>query len=450
MSLNPSDWIVFSCRICRNMVKVGAPMAGQQVICPSCRTKIHVPDRAPLRSEDVHPDTSATPLPEARETESKSKNLSRETWERGGRSIGGSLEFKDKLSSTKAPERQYDPYDTSQQMVRVNLKRRKEESLREDFDDPNVQRRRRRKKGKRKDDSYGSAAIKALLVLIVVLVGIVAYLLYSKKVDLQYLTGTAKKSWVAPPKTLELMAQREYMPELKATTLSFATAPTVDEMVKVIRDRERVEPKVRAYYTKSRPWIPFELRNMDKEILDVTADANFLVIPLPLANFDNRIISMEKTDEGFKVDWESFEGWCEKSWTDMMSERPATPTLMRVIMTLDSASDYFAAPFEEGDWKCYMLADVKNEHFLYGYVKRNSEIDVRVTQNIIGASGLTNDQKIAQHAVIRVRYPETAASSRQVEITEFLEKGWVFRENAIAPQSEGIPEVVPETQPSIK
>jgi hypothetical protein len=56
---------------------------------------------------------------------------------------------------------------------------------------------------------------------------------------------------------------------------------------------------------------------------------------------------------------------------------------------------------------------------------------------------LLNDPSV--HAVIRVRYPETSTNDRQVEITEVLEKGWIFREDDLP---ETLPELLPELPPA--
>ena len=119
------EWLVFTCRACRRVIKLAPAMAGKHVVCPHCRTKVTVPKDAPVIEEAP----VQSHIPAARNDDgmmSQLRGTGREPWEVGGRATGGDVEFRERLHTTSAPEMQPDP---DKAMRRVNMRRKKHESL---------------------------------------------------------------------------------------------------------------------------------------------------------------------------------------------------------------------------------------------------------------------------------------------------------------------------------
>ena len=218
----------------------------------------------------------------------------------------------------------------------------------------------------------------------------------------------------------------DYGPELRETLRKFVSAPTIDEMLPLVRDRERVEPKIRAYYTPEKPWKPLEINNTFEPGDQFTVDGDFIVLQLVLANFDQLPISLEHRGDKFLVDWESFTGWGEMSWAELTEKRPHLPVVMRVVIEKSRNTDYFNDAFSNPQThNCYLVRDFASQHILSGYTVKDSPPDVKIRQYL---QRLPEPAEMLRTlAVVRLRYPQDAKGPQQVEIVEFLENGWVVR-----------------------
>jgi hypothetical protein len=429
------EWIVFSCRACKGVVKLSPGLAGKQVICPRCRTKVSVPKDAVIVKEDA----PHNPIPASRSSDnlmSRVRGPGREEWEVGNRPIGGDLEFRERLQDTSSPEMQ--PGAPGQPKVRkVNMKRRKLERTHPDFDDPDhaVRRRTSRRKLRSHGQRFGRKFVRVLVAAVIVLAAIAGWLAWK-----QYHQPTPEPSYKpefvqkntplenAPDgkRKLETRSMAEYGPALREAVTRFVSARGVEDLLPLVRDRERVEKKIRAYYTPDNPWKPIEINNRFEPSDQFTVDGDFIVLQLVLANFDEIPISLERRGDEFLVDWESFTGYGEMSWHELTTKRPQHPVLMRVVIEKSLTTDYFNDTFSNPDTHhCYLLRDLRSEHLLSGYAAIDSTADSKIRQYLQPLAQPA--AKFRTLAVVHLRYPPNAKNSRQVEITDFLENGWVFR-----------------------
>jgi hypothetical protein len=271
---------------------------------------VTVPNDAVVIKEDaIH-----SQIPASRSSDnlvSQLRGTAREEWEVGNRPTGGDLAFRERLHDTTAPELQ--PDAPGQPRVRkVNLKRRKTERTNPDFDDPDHSARRR--STRRKSHSYSRIFRRKLvrmLIAAVILLTLVAGWLAWNQYHQPTPQPSAKPEFVqlapasanAPDgkRKLETRSMAEYGPALRETVQRFVSAATVDEILPLVRDRARVEPKIRAYYTPQRPWKPLEINNKFEPSDEFTVDGDFIVLQLVLANFDELPISLERRGDCFLV-----------------------------------------------------------------------------------------------------------------------------------------------------
>ncbi|HEX2750358.1 MAG TPA: hypothetical protein VHM91_20295 [Verrucomicrobiales bacterium] len=408
-------------------------MAGSSVVCPFCRTKVSVPDDAPVIQEEA----SQSQIPAARAGDNMMSNLrgsGREDWEIGKRPIGGDLEFRQRLHSTSTPDRH--PNAPGQPEVhRVNMRRRKHELTHGDFDDPEQASRRRsgRRKIRSHGQAFGKTMVRGLVVCVIILAGAVGWLAWN-----QYHKpkpeSTRKPQWVQQgavttlepggPK-LETRSIVEYGAALRETVTRFVSAPTLDEMLKHVRDRARVEPKIRAFYHKDNPWHPIEIRNTFDPAESVKVDGNFITFQLSLANYDEVPIGLERKGDAFLVDWECFTAYGDLTWDELQSRRPQQPVLMRAVIEHSVNTDYFNGAFTEAKYHCYLVRDLKSRHLISGYCLKDSPLDTVIRKHLVLQPPPSS--MYSGFAVIRLRFPENISSNNQVEITEFLQNGWIFR-----------------------
>jgi len=426
------EWLVLTCRACRRLIKLPPAMAGKSVICPHCRTKISVPKDAPVIQESA----VQNQIPVARQNDEMISNLrggGHEEWEVGQRPIGGDLDFRSRLHTTNDPELQPDP---DKEMRRVNMRRRRHERTNPDFDDENVERRKKRRRRARSSGAFGETFVKGLWVAIIVLIGLAGWLAWERWHDPKPATSTKPRlvqesTELGPgadgkPK-LELRDFSSYGAALATAVRKFAGSKTVDEMLTVVRDRVRVEPKIRAFYTETNPWRPIEINNAFQAGDSVMVDGEFIVVDLQLPNGDTMPVTMERTGDTFLADWESFTGYCEMSWDEIRKKRPQEPVLMRVVIERSPRTEYWDGIFADHTaLNCFLLRDKSSQHFLSGYTTKGTAVDKQILLSLQPAPPPANDL-VRRFAIVRVSYPADSTNPQQVQITEFLERGWVFR-----------------------
>lgn len=430
--MGQNEWLVLTCRACRRLIKLPPAMAGKPIICPHCRTKITVPKDSPVIQESA----SQNQLPAARQHDETGTNMrggGHEDWEVGQRPIGGELDFRSRLQTTNHPDMQPDP---DKEMRRVDLRRRKMERTHPDFDDVDVARRRKRRRKSKDSGAFGRTLTKGLITAIILLAGAAGWLGWEKWKQPKPAPSTASKmvqlnNQPAPgtdgqPK-LETRPFSDYGASLATGVRKFTSSKTVDEMLPFVRDRVRVEPKIRAYYTEANPWRPIEINNAFEPNDQVALTGEFIVVTLELPNRGVLPLTMERAGNGFLADWESFTGYGEMPWADLPVKRPQEPVLMRVVIEHSARTEYRDGIFaDSAKYSCFQLRDMNSQHFLSGYTAKNSDVDKKVLEALKPAGAPAGDPPPC-FAVVRISYPEGSTNPKQVHINEFLEKGWVFR-----------------------
>ncbi|RYD36514.1 MAG: hypothetical protein EOP86_05765, partial [Verrucomicrobiaceae bacterium] len=233
----------------------------------------------------------------------------------------------------------------------------------------------------------------------------------------------------SPDALLELRPASDYRDAVWKVVTQFCRTENPRDLRTVIRDPERVAPLIREYYgSEGRTWLPIPVGDpIDPS--KFSTDKNWVAFELPLPDFQFRSMAVQKTPQGYKVDWESFVAYSELSWKDLREKRPRTPTLMRVILR---PVGYFNNDFPSEDThRCFQLRDEHRENVIYGYVKRGSDTERRMQEMMINAREM--------NAIVRVAYPEKSTTANQVEIAEVVDKGWVLGKDAPSPSSSAPP-----------
>ncbi|MGI8603195.1 MAG: hypothetical protein ACR2OZ_09360 [Verrucomicrobiales bacterium] len=197
---------------------------------------------------------------------------------------------------------------------------------------------------------------------------------------------------------------------------NFFAARTPQELLRVICDPERVGSMITAYYREHSFRQP-KVRKLPGSG-DMLAYKNIILSTIEIDDYEARIVAVEKTSEGYFVDWESYVGWCEVPWEKLAETRPLAPVVMRARVDQD---DYYNHAFADADrFGCYNLSSLQRDQHIYGYVERSSalyaDLQSRTRLNPLIL------------AVIKIRYPSKTGTPDQVEITEIVEDGWVLQD----------------------
>lgn len=133
-----------------------------------------------------------------------------------------------------------------------------------------------------------------------------------------------------------------------------------------------------------------------------------------------RSVYVEKSAKGPRVDWASFAGASERSWQELMTQRSATPALVRVMV---SDAFYYENHFgNPGLLKCVKLTSVADPGAptIHAYCDRSSDVCQKLDfwQKERGKDATFP-------LTLRIKYPLDAASPTQVWITEIVRDGWL-------------------------
>ncbi|MEN9282717.1 MAG: hypothetical protein RLZZ179_210 [Verrucomicrobiota bacterium] len=461
--MDSSPWIAFFCRGCREPIRISRGMAGRPVICPLCRTKVTAPHENQPGAVGILAEREASSgraiLPAGRQSDPSSPEFAPSTLP--SPSTRQPAVPSPEPVPTRAPKAAATPAATpaptdpaasasmkppppaigSVQTTRSlqegpaempDLAREHLRELRKSKERAGRQPR----KHHRQRDSFDNPETSASSS------GTPRWLLAASGIGIAGLTGAvawfAWKSLSTPPPSsiailpdrpagLEVVPQENYAPELLRTIRQFLTAPDIDAALPFLRDRPRVEPAIRRFYSAEQPWKPMSPRTVAPADVPITPMGRFAVARIPLEDFSNVLVAAEQTSDGFRIDWESFAAYGEMPWDDFMAKQPRQPVVMRVVIRRSQDTISYGNDFpDRTQWESYQLNDGSGGHILSGYAAKNSPADVLIQQALL-VPGSGPRPSLECLAIVKLRYPENSSNPREVEIAEFIERGWILR-----------------------
>lgn len=196
----------------------------------------------------------------------------------------------------------------------------------------------------------------------------------------------------------------------------FMTSGSIQERLTFARDPERVKPLMEKYYGNEE-FEPegFEEFNRSR----IRYSGNFFTSFVRVGDFSSAPIAVERFEDGdnssYRVDWESWVGYCEMSAEDLIRAKPTEPKLLRIILRQGSYYNYEYS--DERVWAAYRLGFRNNDRTLLAYARRDSKEGEVLAELFRDEEGLPY--------TLKIRYPENARSGDQVEIVELLAEGWI-------------------------
>jgi hypothetical protein len=225
--------------------------------------------------------------------------------------------------------------------------------------------------------------------------------------------------YVNPDDALEIGSIRPHLKSINQAAMNFLLADSLEKILPLIRDPERVKPLMEAYYAKNGP--PqiqryTELLASDK----LVALRRFVLGTIELEGFEKRTLVFEKKGDAFLVDWEAYVGHSEKTLAEMVQQRPKTPTLCRVV--LEHVQYYNGGFLDTQKYMVVKVSDVHREPVVYAYFEKLSPVALQLADALVG-------RPVQQlHAVVTLQAPDFPADENQFLLVEFKQNGWAFRE----------------------
>ncbi|MGI8604093.1 MAG: hypothetical protein ACR2OZ_14035 [Verrucomicrobiales bacterium] len=226
------------------------------------------------------------------------------------------------------------------------------------------------------------------------------------------------------------------------------TAENVDQLLPLVRDREALEPQIRAYYERqAKGTLPIGYQSfapMDRHTW--VAKSQIIIISYMSKERKARAVAFHSRPDGeLLADWPSLVALGEVPLADFVAQKETRPRFFRLLGTRD---DYFNRSFSnDRDFVCLKLRDLGDKHLLYGYARRDSDAG-----RAILTARLPVGRGLAAPVTLRMRFPEAAETEDQVEITEFVTTGWLALEDKpgaapVTPPAAGNTEPTPSSPP---
>ena len=201
--------------------------------------------------------------------------------------------------------------------------------------------------------------------------------------------------------------------QIRNAIKSFVSAKTVEEKLKFSRASEGIEQKMQHYYGGGDPEVE-GFRSIDQT--KVVYRGDFISTFVRLKDFLDYPVVVERLGEDdYRVDWESWVGYCEKKVVEMKALKPTKPILIRAVATNENYYNYSFSDDEK--WISLKLAFHDEDHTLWAYAERDSKIGQ--------ALKVYRDEVESRPFIMRVKYPEKARANDQVIIDEIITDGWV-------------------------
>jgi hypothetical protein len=204
----------------------------------------------------------------------------------------------------------------------------------------------------------------------------------------------------------------ELVAELEPLTKKFLEATTVEELLPLVRDRDKVEPKIRKFYPDGK--VPAPGMSGFNATGNIAYRSKLASVSVRTREFELKQIAFIRMADGLKVDWESYVGWSEMSWAEFLTKKPTQPVLFRASL---KAVEYYNFSFSDDRvWSSFQFRSADGESVVYGYAKKDSALSARLQPN---------DPKGTSLVTVRLKFLPGEASKNQVVIDSFVADGWV-------------------------
>jgi len=218
----------------------------------------------------------------------------------------------------------------------------------------------------------------------------------------------------------EELEARQLIDRIHHNLKGFFSASSVDALVPLVRQADRVIPLMRRYYA-DQPLPAKHLKAITTlEPLTLDDYANFWLASVVLDDDSTREVVVETTDSGDAlIDWETLVCHQPMNWDDFIAQRPAGSAMdFRVKVVPDNYYNYEFGNSKR--WKCFRLTTKNSQQNLYGYVAAGSALAHKIQRLIDHNDG----HKTA--LILRLRYAPGQQSPNGVVIEKLLSPRWIY------------------------
>lgn len=202
------------------------------------------------------------------------------------------------------------------------------------------------------------------------------------------------------------------------TLRRFFKAQDPSEMIRFIRDPERVKPLTDDYYARHGFAMPSldEIVRFQEIMIKLKV---FLIADITLegkgVNSAHTVV-LQDAGHGFVVDWETYVCYNPMEWDDFYRKRPEGVIAFRVLATLDH-NPGFAFP-GQAEWICVRMIGRDSDEEIYGYVRTGTDIALRMQEML--------EDEWEFPCILKLQFPQQGkGGDRQVHIRDLVMENWI-------------------------
>lgn len=204
---------------------------------------------------------------------------------------------------------------------------------------------------------------------------------------------------------------------------SFFDCRSVEEMLRYVRQPQRVAPLMERYYAEKAPEPLRVAKILSLDPVTIDGRATFWMVSCELGVGQTAQVVVEViSPTEVKVDWETFVAYQPKDWDEFARSRPGGYTGdFRVFVEPDN---FYSYEFTDSDaFSSFRLTALRGEESLNGYVYRNSELEAVILDAIARNGGGSTPM------ILRLHLPKGLLSKRGVVVKELVCPRWLFVDN---------------------
>ncbi len=190
-------------------------------------------------------------------------------------------------------------------------------------------------------------------------------------------------------------------------------------MIPDIRQPERVQPIMRHFYAR-KPHEPVKLLTTAEPAHVHVGNSHIWQAIAQDADGNSRFIAFEKRGEQWRLDWEAFVNMAHENWQAFKKERPASPTILRVIMTRCSPlqSELSDARLPRENALGVRLWQKNRTDSLVAIVEKDSFLGWQIEENVPWNAGAL--------FIVEASYPIDSQARERVRIDRILQRRWLY------------------------
>ncbi|MEM9478828.1 MAG: hypothetical protein AAGA58_04105 [Verrucomicrobiota bacterium] len=191
------------------------------------------------------------------------------------------------------------------------------------------------------------------------------------------------------------------------------------DMLTDVRHPDRVESLMAEYYQRM-PHEPVNLVSVAEPKQVKIGSTELWQAVAKDEDGQSRFVALEKRPDGWRLDWEAFVDLARQDWMTFNTERPVTPTMLRVIMCRCALLDSHLAEidFPSENALGVRIWQRNREESLVAVVDRKSFLGWQIEENLLWDAGAL--------FIVEASFPMKSEARDLVQLDRLIQRRWIY------------------------